>query len=163
MIRKIVYVSITFFILLGIGLNHLCLAENASEIQTSVEPKDIENLKPKVDSLVSPVIDGGWCPGIVVGVIYKGKTQVWGYGKTVLKGDKTPDGDTEFETGSITKLFTQLLLLDMVQKGQMGLDDLAQEYLPSSVKLPTKDGKQITILDLVNHQSGLPMIQMTLI
>jgi CubicO group peptidase (beta-lactamase class C family) len=38
----------------------------------------------------------------------------------------------------------------------MGLDDLAQEYLPSSVKLPTKDGKQITILDLVNHQSGLP-------
>ena len=116
----------------------------------------IDQLKSQVDSLISPIIQQGWCPGIVVGVTYKGDTKVWGYGKTTLKGDETPNGDTEFETGSITKLFTQLLLLDMVQKGQMSLDDLAQEYLPSSVKLPTKDGKQITILDLVNHQSGLP-------
>jgi len=70
-------------------------------------------------------------------------------------GGKTPDGDTEYEIGSITKLFTKLLFSDMVHQGQMGLEDKAQTYLPKGVTMPSKDGKDITLLMLSNHTSQL--------
>jgi CubicO group peptidase (beta-lactamase class C family) len=65
-------------------------------------------------------------------------------------------GDTVFDIASITKVFTKLLLLDMVQRGEMKLDDPVQKYLPASVHLPTRNGKEITLLDLATHTSGLP-------
>jgi D-alanyl-D-alanine-carboxypeptidase/D-alanyl-D-alanine-endopeptidase len=66
------------------------------------------------------------------------------------------NGDTLFEIGSITKVFTRLLLHDMVARGEMNLDDPAQKYLPASVRMPTRHGKQITLWDLTTHTSGLP-------
>jgi len=119
-------------------------------------PENIDALKPQVDALVKPLIQGGWCPGMAVGIFYKGRVAVWGYGSTALKNGKTPDGDTEFEIGSITKLFTKLLVSDMVHKGEMGLDDKAQSYMPPDVKLPSKDGREITLQMLSAHTSGLP-------
>ncbi len=125
-------------------------------IKPMTPPKSIESIKPQIDALMKPVLDGGWCPGMAVGILFHGKTYVWGYGKTALPDGSTPDGDTEYEIGSITKLFTKLLLSDMVHRNLMGLDDKAQEYLPADVQLPTKDGKEITLLTLSNHTSGLP-------
>jgi CubicO group peptidase (beta-lactamase class C family) len=66
------------------------------------------------------------------------------------------NGDTVFDIASITKVFTRLLLLDMVQRGEMKLDDPVQKYLPASVKMPTRGSKQITLLHLATHTSGLP-------
>ena len=66
------------------------------------------------------------------------------------------DGDTLFEIGSITKVFTALLLQDMIERGEMKLDDPVQKYLPNSVKMPTYQGKEITLLHLATHTSGLP-------
>jgi CubicO group peptidase (beta-lactamase class C family) len=40
----------------------------------------------------------------------------------------------------------------------MKLDDPVQKYLPASVKMPTRNGKQITLLHLATHTSGLPHI-----
>src|SRR3954470_7682896 len=70
--------------------------------------------------------------------------------------DQNVDGDTLFEIGSITKTFTVLLLQDMVARGQMKLDDPVAKYLPAAVKVPSHGGKQITLLDLATHMSGLP-------
>jgi|GEM_PF-887009 CubicO group peptidase (beta-lactamase class C family) len=117
--------------------------------------QDIDVLKARIDALVKPIIEGGWVPGMAVGLRIRGKNYVWGYGKTSLPDGRTPDGDTEYEIGSITKLFTKLLFSDMVHRKRMALDDRAQAYLPPTVKLPTKDGKEITLLNLSNHTSGL--------
>ncbi len=125
-------------------------------VKAVTPPKDLEVLRAQMDQLVKPYIDGGWCPGFAVGVLYKGKKWVGGYGTTSLAGGKTPDGDTEYEIGSITKLFTKLLFSDMVHQGKMGLDDKAQAYLPKGVTMPSKDGKDITLLMLSNHTSQLP-------
>ncbi len=65
------------------------------------------------------------------------------------------NGDTVFDIASITKVFTKLLLLDMVQRGEMKLDDPVQKYLPASVHMPTRNGKEITLLNLATHTSGL--------
>jgi serine-type D-Ala-D-Ala carboxypeptidase/endopeptidase len=94
--------------------------------------------------------------GIVVGVIDPHGRHVIAYGN-LEKGDKRRlDGDTIFEIGSITKVFTALLAADMAQRGEVKLDDPIAKYLPASVKIPERNGRQITLVDLATHTSGLP-------
>src|SRR5438552_3667921 len=94
--------------------------------------------------------------GIVVGVIESNGRRIVSYG-ALAKGDKRPlDGDTVFEIGSITKVFTSLLLSDMVQRGELALNDPIAKYLPSSVKVPDRGSRAITLQDLSTHTSGLP-------
>jgi serine-type D-Ala-D-Ala carboxypeptidase/endopeptidase len=94
--------------------------------------------------------------GIVVGIIDSHGRRVVAYG-AAEKGDKRPlNGDTLFEIGSITKVFTALLAADMAQRGEVSLDDPIQKYLPPSVKIPERGGRQITLIDLATHTSGLP-------
>ncbi|MEN6493396.1 MAG: serine hydrolase, partial [Thermoguttaceae bacterium] len=77
---------------------------------------EVADLKPQVDRLVQPLLDSRTVVGLVVGLSREGKTAVWGYGKTACNSDQTPDGQTVFEIGSVTKVFTALTLADMVQE-----------------------------------------------
>jgi CubicO group peptidase (beta-lactamase class C family) len=93
--------------------------------------------------------------GIVVGVVDAHGRRIIAYGHRA-KGDTRPlDGDTVFEIGSMTKVFTSLLLSDMVRKGEVALDDPVGKFLPASVHMPERGGKQVTLVDLATHSSGL--------
>lgn len=93
--------------------------------------------------------------GIVVGVITPQGQRIIAHGR-LEKGDSRPlDGDTIFEIGSVSKVFTSLLLAQMVQSGAMALNDPVAKYLQADVKMPEKDGKPITLVDLATHTSGL--------
>jgi D-alanyl-D-alanine-carboxypeptidase/D-alanyl-D-alanine-endopeptidase len=92
--------------------------------------------------------------GAVVGIVDGHGRRVVAYGKS--DADRPLDGDTEFEIGSITKVFTSLVLADMVGKGEVKLEDPIAKYLPPAVSAPQKDGKPITLVDLATHTSGLP-------
>jgi len=96
--------------------------------------------------------------GIVVGMIGPGGRKVVSYG-ALEKGDPRPlNGDTVFEIGSVTKVFTSLLLADMVERGEVALTDPVAKYLPAGVKMPQRNGRQITLEDLATHTSGLPRL-----
>ncbi|MGD0655584.1 MAG: serine hydrolase domain-containing protein, partial [Thermoguttaceae bacterium] len=94
--------------------------------------------------------------GIVVGIVDEHGSSIVSCGKLDNGTDQEVSGDTLFEIGSITKTFTGLLLQDMVERGEMKLDDPVAKYLPKSVKMPTRNGKEITLLQLATHTSGLP-------
>jgi D-alanyl-D-alanine-carboxypeptidase/D-alanyl-D-alanine-endopeptidase len=94
--------------------------------------------------------------GVVVGIVDEHGSTIVNYGKLGNGTDQNVDGDTLFEIGSITKTFTVLLLQDMVARGQMNLNDQVAKYLPAAAKVPSHGGKQITLLDLATHMSGLP-------
>ena len=64
--------------------------------------------------------------------------------------------DTIAEIGSIGKVFTAFLLADMVERGEVALDDPVRKYLPASVTVPSFQGKEISLADLATHTSGLP-------
>lgn len=66
------------------------------------------------------------------------------------------DGDTVFEIGSISKVFTAILLADMVRAGEVAFDDPVQKYLPAEVTIPSRNGKIITLALLSQQNSGLP-------
>jgi D-alanyl-D-alanine-carboxypeptidase/D-alanyl-D-alanine-endopeptidase len=95
--------------------------------------------------------------GIVVGVVGPRGRRVISSGHR-SQGDPRPlDGDTAFEIGSVTKVFTALLLAEMVRKGEVALADPVAKYLPA-VKIPERNGRSITLLDLATHTSGLPFM-----
>ena len=94
--------------------------------------------------------------GIVVGVSEPAGRRVVSYGNLANGDPRTLDGDTIFEIGSVTKVFTSLLLADMVNRKEVTLDDPAAKYLPENVRMPERSGKSITLLDLSTHSSGLP-------
>ena len=93
---------------------------------------------------------------MVVGIVDEHGSRIISCGKLDNGTDQEVNGETLFEIGSITKTFTGLLLQDMIQRGEMKLDDPVAKYLPKSVKMPTRRGKEITLLHLVTHTSGLP-------
>jgi CubicO group peptidase (beta-lactamase class C family) len=94
--------------------------------------------------------------GIVVGVIDTKGKRVFAYGTMGIGDTRAVGGDTVFDLGSITKVFTALTLSVMVQRGEMALDDPVQEYLPADVHLHTRGVKQITLADLATHTAGFP-------
>ena len=94
--------------------------------------------------------------GMVVGMVDEHGSSIVSYGKMSNGTTQEVNGDTVFEIGSVTKTFTTLLLQDMIERGEMKRDDPVANYLPQSVKLPTRNSKQITLLQLATHTSGLP-------
>jgi serine-type D-Ala-D-Ala carboxypeptidase/endopeptidase len=93
---------------------------------------------------------------IVVGLVDKQGQKILSAGKLDNGTANSVDGDSVFFIGSVTKTFTDLLLLDMVERGEMQLDDPVAKYLPASVKLPTRGGREIRLIDLATHTAGLP-------
>ena len=100
-----------------------------------------------------------WGVGMVVGVIEPGgNRRLVAYGKLDQNDPRTLNGDTVFEIGSITKVFTSLLLADAVQQGEVAFDDPISKYLPEDVSTPERKGRSITLADLSSHTSGLPQV-----
>lgn len=95
---------------------------------------------------------------IVVGVLGPAGTRVVAAGVADEQRNVTLDGNTVFEIGSVSKVFTGSLLADMVRRGEVRLDDPIRKYLPDSVTVPVRGGKEITLLDLATHRSGLPRL-----
>jgi D-alanyl-D-alanine-carboxypeptidase/D-alanyl-D-alanine-endopeptidase len=94
--------------------------------------------------------------GMVASLFDAGHQNIVTYGRSDAANDRPLDGDTVFEIGSITKVFTALLLTEMATRGEVALDDPVAKYLPAAVKVPARGGKQITLLDLATYSSGLP-------
>ncbi|HEX3797952.1 MAG TPA: serine hydrolase [Verrucomicrobiae bacterium] len=99
----------------------------------------------------------GGTEAIVAGVIDVSGTRIIHYGNMNGKDSAPADGDSVFEIGSITKVFTSLILADMVARGEVKLDDPITKYLPANVHMQIK-GRAITLEDLATHTSGLPRL-----
>ena len=93
---------------------------------------------------------------MVAGVIDRQGRRLFSVG-TLRQGDaRRADGRTLFKIASVTKVFTSLLLADMVGRSEVSLDDPVQKYLPDGVKVPERDGQPIRLVHLATHRSGLP-------
>jgi serine-type D-Ala-D-Ala carboxypeptidase/endopeptidase len=118
-------------------------------------PVAADDLSKRVDTLVQPLIEGEIAVGLSIGLVDGDKVTVLGYGHVSDGKSGKPDGDTVYEIGSMTKVFTGILLADMIEGKQIGLDDPVAKLLPDTVSLPRKGDRAITLLDLATHTSGL--------
>jgi CubicO group peptidase (beta-lactamase class C family) len=76
-----------------------------------------------------------------------------GYGLANMEWGIPNQPDTKFRLGSITKQFTSMLIMQLVQLGKIKLDGKITDYLPD---YPRKTGDRISIHHLLTHTSGIP-------
>jgi CubicO group peptidase (beta-lactamase class C family) len=66
------------------------------------------------------------------------------------------NSDRVFEIGSITKTFTGTMLAKLVYEGKVNKDDPVKNYLPINLNRSSLNGKEMTLVQLADHTSGLP-------
>lgn len=93
--------------------------------------------------------------GMAACVVSPDRTAFVACGRERVDDARPVTADTVFEIGSITKVFTALLLAEMARRGELGFDDPAAQHLPD-FRLPAFAGRQITLADLATHTAGLP-------
>ncbi len=93
---------------------------------------------------------------IIVGIVDASGRKIFAAGVKSESDTTLPDGNTIYEIGSITKVFTSLLLADMSLQKQLNLNDPISGFLPKNIKSPKRNGKEISLLSLSTHRSGMP-------
>ena len=125
-------------------------------LQKKIEEQKIFKITDKLKETIQSLVDNNKTnAAIVVGLVDPNGTQFYSYGNMSNANPITVDKDTIFAIGSITKVFTTILLADMVNRGLVNLDDPIEKYLPTSIKVPTFNGQKITLENLATHTSGL--------
>ncbi|WP_289022035.1 serine hydrolase domain-containing protein [Desulfobacter postgatei] len=91
-------------------------------------------------------------PGIAVGLVTREGDIALGFGQVNIGLPMPVDGNTIFGIGSISKLFTGLILANGVAHGELSLSDKANKWLKKDMQIDDR----ITLRHLVSHYSGLP-------
>jgi serine-type D-Ala-D-Ala carboxypeptidase/endopeptidase len=92
--------------------------------------------------------------GLTVGVIKNDRQFFFNHGIFSKVDRRCVDQNTIFEIGSISKVFTGLLLADLVRSGVVNFEDKIGETIPEIAHLAL----DISLLQLVTHTSGLPRL-----
>ena len=151
----------------GIGLALWCVGCAGSDTATGAERDartgSVQGVEPLTESQIRTLLaefvdEDRQSVGVVAGTTSAEGRVVVGYGHLSADDPTQPDGDTVFEIGSITKVFTATVLADLVAQEELGLDTPVQSVLGDEVSMPTSDGAQITLGHLATHSSGLPRL-----
>src|SRR3954468_5632900 len=116
-------------------------------------PAQAEDWKAVVEKPAGAIVKDRKYATVVVGVLDGDTEQVFGFGEW---HGRAPDRESVYEIGSVTKVFTGILLADRVKAGVVKLDDPVQKHLPDGWTMPRRDDRDITLLHLATHTSGLP-------
>lgn len=96
--------------------------------------------------------------GLAAAVVYRGET-LWirGFGLADTARDVAVTPDTIFRMGSITKIFTSTMLMQLQQVGRLQLDDPVAKYVPAfQVHSPFPGTQHVTLRHLASHTAGIP-------
>lgn len=112
----------------------------------------------KIAALVEPYLTTQKVNAISVGVITDGKTWTENFGTLDSDDTRSPNEKTLYEIGSISKVFTSLLLAEAVESGRLKLDDLISTVMKELAEKNPTVGNTITFQHLSLHMSGLPVM-----
>ncbi|MBI3070685.1 MAG: serine hydrolase [Deltaproteobacteria bacterium] len=111
-----------------------------------------------VDARASQLLNGQWVTGLAVGLVTPSGVETFGYGRVDAATSRVPDANTVFEIGSITKVFTGLLLAEANRRGLVALNAPLGQCLPSATIPANAAVARITMAQLATHTSGLPRL-----
>jgi D-alanyl-D-alanine carboxypeptidase len=128
-----------------------------------LEPKTAASLSPhfaEIDSMVAADFAKRPVGSVTVGVV-SGKQLIWtkSYGDADMENRTPADQDTVYRIGSITKMFTALMLEQLVEAGKVHLSDPAEKYFPEikTVQDRFPGAPPVTLVQLATHTAGLGM------
>lgn len=91
-------------------------------------------------------------PGAAVGVFYRGREYLRGYGVTSVDGGTPVDADTRFRIASTSKTFTGTSAMRLVEAGRLALDRRVDEYVTDFIAPP--GAQSVTVRQVLNHSAG---------
>ncbi|MDC0666409.1 serine hydrolase domain-containing protein [Nannocystis radixulma] len=105
----------------------------------------------RLDAAARRVVADGEVPGLAVGLVRQGRLVFTrGYGLADLEQGIPVTPDTVFRIFSVTKIFTAAAVMQLVERGQLGLDDPLARFVPEFPR-----AHEITIGQLLSHISGI--------
>lgn len=110
----------------------------------------------QVTRLVNPYIEHQVVQAISIGVVQRGQRWTGHYGQLASADSRPPGDDTVYEIGSISKVFTGLLLADAVVQGAVTLDTPIGLLWPELQAANATLAGGIALRHLATHTSGLP-------
>jgi len=111
-----------------------------------------------VDSLVQPYLDAELVNAISIGVVQGDKSWSQHFGSLSTEVNKKPTGRTVYEIGSMSKVFTGILLAHAVKSGRVTLNQSIGTIMKKLQTANKKVGKSIRLGHLSTHISGLPRL-----
>lgn len=119
------------------------------------DPIDNVYLDGIVKNYVNRLMEVNHIPGVAVELILHGQPHAYYFGYANLETRQPVSGQTIFEIGSVSKLFTTLLLAENVKSGTVDLNQPIGKYIPDFVQyVPAL--QNVSLLQLATHTSGLP-------
>lgn len=111
-----------------------------------------------IDSMVAAEFAKHPAGSVTIGVV-SGNQLIWNksYGNADMEKKLPADKDTIYRIGSITKMFTALMLEQLVDAGKVHLSDSVEKYFPEVNKVTGRfaNAPPITLVQLAKHTSGL--------
>jgi CubicO group peptidase (beta-lactamase class C family) len=116
---------------------------------------DSADLSAYVDGLVEAGMKRDGIAGVAVAVVDRqGTLLLRGYGIAHASGTPVRPDRTLFRIASISKTFTYLLGLKLVDEGRLRLDAPVNDYLPAELKLPEDGFRPVLVRHLFTHSAG---------
>jgi CubicO group peptidase (beta-lactamase class C family) len=119
--------------------------------QSNLNKAGNQRLEETIDALIQPLVDSAQIAGMAVGIMRNDSILfIKSYGYADLEFNVPLPVNASFEIGSMTKQFTAVAIMQLVDKGLIKLDDNISKYLNLNFKENT-----VTIRQLLNHTSGI--------
>lgn len=117
--------------------------------------QDAADLARYVDGILKPLVAKKQIPGAVMAVVETGKPTIFqGYGYADIKSQRVMDPrTTQVRVGSISKSFTALAFLQLIDEGKVRLEEDANKFLKTE-RIPDRYGQPVTVLNLLTHRAG---------
>ncbi|QFT77317.1 serine hydrolase [Erythrobacter sp. THAF29] len=110
----------------------------------------------EIDAFIKAELPTSAAPGIAYARVKDGTVTARGFGERRKGSGKSVTADTLFPIGSVTKSFTALAIMQLVEAGVLGLDDPVSQHLPAFAGGPAGG---VTLRQLLNHTSGYSTVQ----
>lgn len=117
---------------------------------TTTEPVAIGRLADKIQAGMAKYA----IPGAGLGVWYRGREYVRGFGVTSVDTNEPVSADTVFRIGSTTKTFTATAIMRLAEQGRISLDRPVRAYLPQFAVADASVAARVTVRELLNHSAG---------
>lgn len=118
--------------------------------------RDTHDLERRIDRMAAEYVAGHSHARLVIGVVQGDRRSIRGFGSTNVPANFADD-QLIYEIGSITKVFTGILLARLELDGLVGLDDPISSLLPADTQ-PRTEVAAVTLRQLATHTSGLPRL-----
>lgn len=142
MARRVIYIILIMIFLMNILSQTLWAQENHS----------FDN--EKIDKFIKDYLARNGLPGASIVIVKNGEVQYkQGYGND--SNGKSITERSPMRIGSVSKSFTSLAVLQLIEKRKVNLDDKIVEHIPE-VKMNDSRWSNVTIRQLLSHTSGLP-------